>query len=152
MYLLINDTLSARTEPANHDKTSWVTLFKLSGTFLLLGLESVSKAEGCVTVRDLCVTGWCAVMHCCSLGAGHQSLTQQSLSNQCLCMEQKTLELTGLQRGQHELLWSSSNFHQVVENITSQLLLYLHLLALVYSVLSFCINRAKTKECLLVYN
>lgn len=35
------------------------------------------------------MTGWCGVMHCCSLRAGHQSLTQQSLCNQCLCTEQE---------------------------------------------------------------
>lgn len=39
-------------------------------------------------------------MHLCSPGAGHQSLTQQSLSNQCLCVEQRhTPELAGPQGG-----------------------------------------------------
>lgn len=85
------------------------------GPFTSLVLR-VPEVEGCVTLRDLSVTARCGVMHCCSLGAGHQSLTQQLLSNQCLCMEQKTLELAGLQRGQQGLLWSSSNFHQAAEN------------------------------------
>lgn len=56
-------------------------------------------------------TGWCGVMHGCSPGVGHQSLTQQLLWDQCQCNGQKTLvELTWLQR-------RGQGFHQVKETL-----------------------------------
>ncbi len=50
------------------------------------------------------------------------------------------------------LLWSSSNFHQVEENIISPVLLYLRPLSLVYSGSLIWISWAKTKVCLSVHD
>lgn len=70
--------------------------------------------------REGSLCDWmCGVMHRCSLRAGHQSLTQQPLSNQCLGMGQNHWD--------HWARGDSRDSHQVEENTAIP---YLHLLSI----------------------